>query len=589
MAIPVSPARVDGGWRSLTAWTLGAVGVLVGAAIVTLAICPPDVCTGVGKPWGWWLDAFIAVSFLGVAGLVSIQSPTNRLALAIGAAGIAKLVEMNLGALGDLGWWHLSRMVLIALVWHAALSFPTGDPKRTGWVLSAVWMAWALVGGLARLLWGDRATMMAGEPIDPVADAPPLGEFLVEIAPRMGDILIVVSLVVLIGRMVRGDRQTRRAMAPLLVIVPIVVLTVVDETLVDAGVVESGFLAASTWAEIATLAVPWGIVAGLARSQLWGGEVAELVAAAETAGTPEDVERVAADTLGDPTARLGLVRPGTGTLVTVDGEPFPAPGAGRARRPLMVDGERIGVLEHADSVPTALADQTAATIGLAVDRQRLQAEVRAQMTEVVASRRRVVAAADEARRSIERNLHDGAQQRLLALSVEAERLRRRLEANGADAEVIALATALGDGAREAHAELRDLARGMYPPMLEAEGLGPALEALADQTALAGVPVRVTVPDGRLPTEIEGTFYFVAAEALMNAAVHGHATSADVEVVNGPGSVSIAIVDDGIGGARVGGPGTGLLGLADRVSAVGGTLAVDSPPDGPTVVSATVPV
>jgi signal transduction histidine kinase len=575
--------------RNLTAWALGAVGVLVGAAIVTVAICPDDVCMPVGKPWGWPLDAFIAVSFLGAAGLISIQSATNRLAVVLGAAGIAKLVEMNLGEVGDVGWWHLSRMVLIALVWHAALSFPTGEPRRTGWTLSAAWMAWAVVGGVARLLWGNPLTMRAGDRIEPLAGAPEIGRLLVDVVPRMGDVLIVLSLTVLIGRMVRGDRPTRRAMAPLLVIVPIVVLTVVDETLVRAEVVESSFLAASTWAELATLAVPYGIVAGLARSRLWGGEVAGLVAAAEGAATPEEVERVAADTLGDPSARLGLVRPGTGTLVTVQGAPLPPPEAGRLRRPLVVDGERIGVLDHAVGVPAALAEQTAATIGLAVDRQRLQTEVRAQMTEVVASRRRVVAAADEARRRIERDLHDGAQQRLLALTVEAERLRRRLEAEGVDGEVVALAESLGIGAKEAHAELRDLARGMYPPMLEAEGLAPALEALADQSASSGVAVRLSAPDDRLPAEIEGTFYFVAAEALTNATIHSGASAAEIELVIGPGTAVISVVDDGRGGASVGAGGTGLMGLADRVSAVGGTLTVDSPPGGPTVVSASVPL
>ncbi|MEX1279717.1 MAG: histidine kinase [Acidimicrobiia bacterium] len=575
-----------------TALALGALGILVGASIVTIALCEPDVCTGVNKPWPWGWDVLVAASFLGVAGLISVQAPESRLAWVLGVIGAAKLAEMNLGEYGDPVLWQAGRMAVIALVWHAALSFPRGDPGRVGWWLSAAWVGWAVLGWSIRAMWAIPDTLNSGIAIQPTDSAPAAAGAVLAAVEQVGNLLILVTLGVLLTRFARGDRPTRRAMAPLLLIVPIVLLTVVDEVAVDQGWMGDRFLEASQWAEFAILAVPWGIAAGLARSRLWGGEVAELVAAAEAARTPAEVEAVAARTLGDPTARLGLARPGTDELVDVEGRPFEAldgaEGEVRLHRPLVVDGRLIGVLEHAAGVPEALAAQTAATIGLAVDRQRLQAEVRAQMAEVVDSRRRVVAAADEARRRVERDLHDGAQQRLLALAMEAERLRGRLAANGGSAELVALAGSLVAGAREAHGELRELAAGMYPPMLEAEGLGAAIESLADRLGTSGPVFDVSVDVGRLAPEVEGALYFVVAESLANAVRHAGASRVAVTARRTDETVTLEVVDDGVGGAGTKLGGSGLVGLGDRVAALAGTLHIDSPPGAGTRLSVVIP-
>ncbi len=574
---------------AMNALALGVLGILVGASIVTIALCEPDVCTGVNKPWPWGWDVLVALSFLVVAGIISVQSPEGRLAWVVGVIGAAKLAEMNLGEYGDPVLWQAGRMAVIALVWHAALSFPRGDPGRVGWWLSAAWVGWAVLGWSIRAAWAEPGTLNSGVAIQPTGTAPAIAGAVLQGVEQVGNLLILVTLGVLLTRFARGDRPTRRAMAPLLLIVPIVLLTVIDEVAVARGWMGTRFLEASQWAEFAILAVPWGIAAGLARSRLWGGEVAELVAAAEAARTPAEVEAVAARTLDDPTARLGLARPFTDELVDVEGRPFPpVVGEDRRRRPLAVDGRRIGVLEHASGVPEALAAQTAATIGLAVDRQRLQAEVRAQMAEVVDSRRRVVAAADEARRRVERDLHDGAQQRLLALAMEAERLRGRLAANGGSTELVALAESLVAGAREAHGELRELAAGMYPPMLEAEGLGAAIESLADRLGTSGPVVDVSIEVGRLAPEVEGALYFVVAESLANAVRHAGASRVVVTARRTDETVTLEVVDDGVGGAGTQLGGSGLVGLGDRVAALAGTLQIDSPPGEGTRLSVVIP-
>jgi len=219
--------------------------------------------------------------------------------------------------------------------------------------------------------------------------------------------------------------------------------------------------------------------------------------------------------------------------------------------------------------------------GLASPVDLLKADLRARLQEVQASRRRIVEAAAEARRQLERDLHDGAQQRLVSLSVDLQLLRREV-ADGAVAEMV-------DGAirtlREALTELRELARGIHPALLSDQGLAPALDALAQRSP---VPIELDLElEGRLPIDVETAAYFVAAEALTNVAKHAHASFARVKATNTDGVLTLAVSDDGVGGAQLDGGG-GLLGLADRVAAINGQLTIDSPPGGGTRVAATIP-
>ena len=210
--------------------------------------------------------------------------------------------------------------------------------------------------------------------------------------------------------------------------------------------------------------------------------------------------------------------------------------------------------------------------------QQLQARVEA----LEASRDRAVDAAEAERRRIERDLHDGAQQRLVALAMDLGMARAKLETDPAAAS--ALVGEAHEEAKRALAELRDLARGIHPAVLADRGLDAAISALA---ARSPVPVGVEVDTGRLPGPVESAAYFVVAEALTNAAKHARAAEIAVRISRHRDLLVVEVIDDGVGGADPAG-GSGLRGLADRVAAVGGQLLVTSPPGGPTVVRAELP-
>ena len=203
---------------------------------------------------------------------------------------------------------------------------------------------------------------------------------------------------------------------------------------------------------------------------------------------------------------------------------------------------------------------------------------------LAASRRRIVAAADDARRRIERNLHDGTQQRLvtLKLSVEAAETDVPLDRNDFRAEMSRIAAGLTD----AVAELQEISRGIHPAILSQGGLGPALRTLARRST---IPVELEVPtDTRLPEPIEVAAYYVASEALANSAKHAQASHMQVSLATRNRSLVLAIRDDGVGGADTG-RGSGLVGLQDRVEALGGTIGFDSPPGGGTSLVVTLPL
>jgi len=208
---------------------------------------------------------------------------------------------------------------------------------------------------------------------------------------------------------------------------------------------------------------------------------------------------------------------------------------------------------------------------------------RARTEELRASRIRIVEAADAARRRIERDLHDGAQQRLVALGLDVRLARRRVADD--PGSVGPLLERIGDDLAAASAELRELARGIHPAVLTERGLAAAVGALATR---ATVPVEVLeVPEQRLTPSIEAAAYFTVAEALTNVAKYAQATHASVRVARVDGELVVEVSDDGVGGARLG-AGSGLSGLADRLGAVDGSLTVKSPPGAGTTVRAVLP-
>ena len=252
--------------------------------------------------------------------------------------------------------------------------------------------------------------------------------------------------------------------------------------------------------------------------------------------------------------------------------------------PITVAGRLWGAIVASSGRPYSFpADTEERVAGFAelVSDALANADAREQLA---ASRARIVAAGDAERRRLERNLHDGAQQRLVALAIALREVEAEL-----DSDVDSARHLLADARRElalALDELRELARGIHPAILSDRGLGPALETLAARTPL---PVHVAaLPEARLPEVVEAAAYFVVAEALTNVVKHAHATSATVEITRADGRARIEVRDDGTGGAAVG-EGSGLRGLADRVEALGGSLLVDSEPGGGTTLVGEIPL
>jgi signal transduction histidine kinase len=245
-------------------------------------------------------------------------------------------------------------------------------------------------------------------------------------------------------------------------------------------------------------------------------------------------------------------------------------------------GEDVAALVHDAALldEPALVDSVRATAGLVLENERLAAEVLAQLSEVRASRSRIVAAADAERRRIERNLHDGLQQRLVTLCVGLGLAATR---GGAEAPA-ALLSAQAE-AEQAIAELRELARGIHPTLLRDEGLESAVDALARRAPLP-VTVHASV-DGRLPDAVELAAYLLVSEALTNVIKHASASGATVRIERGPATLRVIVADDGVGGARPARD-SGLAGLHDRLAALDATLVVESEPRAGTTIATEIP-
>jgi signal transduction histidine kinase len=300
---------------------------------------------------------------------------------------------------------------------------------------------------------------------------------------------------------------------------------------------------------------------------------------------PDDLRDALARALRDPSLQLAYWLPDYGLYADLQGRPVQLQDLdGRATTLIDRGGEHVAALIHdpaLDDEPELL-DSVRAAAGITLENGRLHAELRARLEELRGSRARIVAAAQNERQLLERNLHDGAQQRLIALSLDLSLLKGRIQDDpearaGIDKARREIAASLG--------ELREISSGLHPAVVSGHGLAVALEQLA---ARAPVPVDLRAElDGRLPAALEVAAYYVIAESLTNIAKHAQATTARVVVLQERDELVLEIVDDGIGGADSG-RGTGLRGLADRVESLDGRLRVWTPRGGGTRVRAEIP-
>jgi signal transduction histidine kinase len=302
---------------------------------------------------------------------------------------------------------------------------------------------------------------------------------------------------------------------------------------------------------------------------------------------PEDLQDVLRRTLAEPALQVAYVLPGRQGLVDASGAPLSPPtglsssdGAGGRGTAVTSGGERIGLLLGAQRCGSALLQEIADAAALLVEVARLRIETTHALREVESSRRRMQQVGYRERLRLERDLHDGAQQRLVSLGMTLRVAQRHLD--DPEANIDALLDQAVAELGTAVAELRQIAHGLRPSCLD-DGLGPALQSM---TRTAPVPIIIDVRAAELPDDVATTAYYIATEAITNAVKHAHAQQIAVWISHHAGQLVVRVDDDGRGGADA--TGNGLSGLADRVAAAGGTLSLRSPLRAGTVIEATLP-
>jgi signal transduction histidine kinase len=536
------------------------------------------------------LGPVIGAGFIGTGLFAWLREPENRFGALMVAVGFSYLFS-GLIVTTD-SWPFIAGLLLIAvpyaILFHILLAFPSGRiGSRKERVLAAAAYAAGTVGWWVCVPLED--TTRLGVPANPllITDAPGVFDALARARLALVAVLIGVLFVVLSRRWREAAPSRRRALDP---------VYAAGELVLALYAVWSVLGALNLWPHvqenlerarvIALALVPFAFLAGLLRSRVAGAAaLSELVA--RLGGDRGSVRDALADALGDASLELAYWVPERGAWIDAGGAPFALPpeGSGRSCTPVELAGRPIALLVHA--TPPAedreLVHGVGAAAALALDNERLDAELRANVNELRESRARIVESADAARRRIERDLHDGAQQQLVALALNLRLARARVERDPAEAAEL-LDAASGE-LDQAIRSLRELARGIHPAVLSERGLAAALESLAQRMPL---PVEIgETPEERLSEAVEAAAYFVVAEALTNVVRYAEATFAQVDVTREEEHVVVRVADDGVGGADPA-AGSGLRGLADRVAALGGRLDVHSPPGEGTTVQAAIP-
>jgi signal transduction histidine kinase len=474
-------------------------------------------------------------------------------------------------------------LVPFAVFMHVFLAFPTGALRSRGERL--------LVGATYAVASLHVVGLMLGG-FDPdnafaVIQAPDLAADLLRVQ------LIAVAVLFLIGFVVMVTRRGvagRPLATPVKVLVNIFSLAfVMGAVLLLTHALEiplDAFLTIQRTMFVVVGLAPFVFLLAILDARLARSAVGDLLVELRSEPAPTDLREPLSRALRDPTVSLAYWLPQYWTWADQDGRPVSLPHPGDPRSVTLIDsdGGRLAALVHDPSLDDEpeLLEAVGAAAGIALENGRLQVELKAKLQELEGSRGRVIEAGQQERKRLERNLHDGAQQRLVALSLELGMYATKL-ADDPEAQ------SRIDAARREIAvsleELRAVARGLHPAVLTGHGLGVALESLAANSA---VPVKLNVGvEKRLDESIEVAAYYVVSESLANIGKHAQAKTARIDVTREGDELVVEIVDDGVGGADSE-RGTGIRGLADRVEALGGRLRVWTPNGGGTRVRAQIP-
>jgi signal transduction histidine kinase len=573
---------------------IAAVGLAAGVAAFALTQARNhDELRAVGHPEEAGFVLAIGWSFI-AGGLIAWgRRPRiwfGPLMIAVGFAWFVAALE----AANDALPFSIGRAIAalwIGVFFHALLAFPTGrlDSRLARWLVGVYYLdvilvqfAWLVFADVR----GEEGCSGCPDNLFLIADKPHLADaILIVHQPIIGFGVLAGGVLVLLLRWRRATPASRRALAPVFASGGLCLLVLALTVFVEPFSYEGGQIIG--WASgFAFTAVPLAFLAGLARSRLDRIAVGDLVVELGEAPLPEQLRDGLARAIHDPSLEIAYFLK-NGRWVDVEGRDteLPAPASGRSATLVRRAGLPVAALVHDSSVAEegGLVEAVAAAAGLALENERLHADLRARLEDLAESRARIVETGDAERRRLERDLHDGAQQRFVAVAVRLESARRLVTASPAEAEN-ALDVARTE-LREAIDELRGLARGIHPWTLSRRGLGAALRELARRSV---IPLQVDIDSiPRLPSSVEAAAYFIAAEAVANATKHSHATHISISAHVEENALRLYIADDGIGGAKDI-SGSGIQGIRDRAEATGGRLTVTSPAGGPTVIEVRVP-
>lgn len=524
--------------------------------------------------------------FLAAGVAAAARRPGNRCGLLIVGVGVgffAEDLQLSTNALlYSLGLPLIHAAA--AFVAHLVLAYPLG--VLTNWfervlAVAAYFFAIGVTSVRALFLHPPSHLLVKPPNLLLVQDNPAMVSLLGQTTDLGGAVVAAGVLGVLVHRWVKASWPARWVLAP-----------VFGTGLVGglATAIGGVFGYSSRFADVGLVAykvafclLPLGILAGVLRVRIGPTRMDGLLTqlGLHRLGSPQAVQQVLAKGLGDPSLRIGYWQPESGSYVDRDGHSLEV--GRQAATPIAFEGRPLAVLVHDPALreDQRRLDAVAAAAAMALERERLAAEVLAQ---VQASRARLVAATDAERRRIGRDLHDGAQQNLVLAALFLNDATTRLDGT-ADAGVADSLSKSAQAIDRATNDLRELAQGLHPVVLATFGLGPALESLGRDMP---IPVEVAGPPlPRLPETIESTAYLAAKEALTNTLKHAGATRAWIRTRYDGKALEVEVRDNGSGGARLG-SGTGLLGLQDRVLALDGTMMVHSPAGGGTAVTVTLP-
>jgi signal transduction histidine kinase len=559
--------------------------VLAVAAGTAALILTSDVTNSPGLTAA--LTLLVGLSWSAIGLVQRLRRPANRLGPLMLLFGFVwfggRLIYVNPPLLYTIGLFLGA--VFFAVLGHVLLAFPSGrlDGRLARLLVAAGYLDTVVVVGVANLFFegapGDPRNLALVDANAALADA------LKNVARGVGITLFAAVLIILARRWRRATPRWRHAFGLVFWAGFAAVLSSAVSILSRAPYRPLGWV--DTVSYLIVAAVPLALTVDLLRGTLDRGAVAELVVQLGDTRAPGHLRDALARALHDPSLSLAYWLPEQRRYVDVEGRPveLPADDAETATTIVEREGRPVAALVHDATLrdEPGLVQAVGAAAGLALENERLQADLRARLTELRASRARMVEATDAERRRLERNLHDGTQQRLVSVSMALALAESKLTSDPDRARGILEEARSGLSA--ALQELRELSQGIHPAVLTERGLEPALQELV---YLAPMPIELDVlSDERLPESVEAAAYYVVAEALANVAKYASAQAVSVTVQRRNGIAIVEVVDDGLGGADPA-AGSGLRGLSDRVEALGGMLVLESPRGSGTLLRAEIP-